>query len=110
MQPTPHVLEVALFTVKTAYLDQLPAIRAAVRAELAHFKGLISLECFTPINDSRVFADLARWESLEAAQVAADAFAAGDFRFLPYLDAIEEVQFMGHFQPQTEHPPLQAVV
>jgi hypothetical protein len=39
-----------------------------------------------------------KWESLAAALAAASALEAGDERFLPYAEAIEEVQFLGHFR------------
>ncbi len=110
MNPSHHILEIALFTVKEAYQANLATIREAVRTELLAFEGLLSFECFEPLGDGLTFADLARWESLEHAQVAAAAFANGDFRFLPYIDAIEAIHFMGHFKPQVFASPVREAV
>lgn len=50
--------------------------------------------------DSDLYADIAKWDSHENAVAAAKAFESGDPRFLPYMNAIEHVSFMGHFVPK----------
>lgn len=94
-----YVLEVAVFVVKQEFVEQMPTLRSGLREALKSFKGLIELETFSPIGDNRTFADIAKWETLEDAEAAAKAFESGDKRFLPVMEAIEDVKFMGHFQP-----------
>lgn len=93
-----YVLEVALFTVKPEHVKHLPTLRAQLRETLKDFPGLISYEAYAPIGEN-TFADIAKWQSHEHAQAAAQAFAEGDPRFLPYMQAIESLSFMGHFVP-----------
>jgi len=95
-----YVLEVAIFKVKNEFINQLPSIRDGLRAALKDFAGLLALDTFSPVNNNRIFADIAKWDTLENAQIAAKAFESGDSRFLPYMQAIEEVDFMGHFIPE----------
>jgi len=94
-----YVLEVAIFTVKEEFVAKMPAIRDGVRAALKDFSGLIELDTFSPIDDNRMFADVAKWDTLENAMAAAKAFESGDERFQPYMETIEELKFMGHFKP-----------
>lgn len=99
MQSNQYVLEVAIFTVKKEFVEQMPVIRDGLREALKDFPGLITLDTFSPIGDDNAFADLVKWDTLENAQAAAKAFTSGDKRFLPYMEAIEDVKFMGHFTP-----------
>jgi len=94
-----YVLEVAIFTVKEEFVDKMPTIRDGLRGALKDFPGLIALDTFSPIGDGRTFADIAKWDTMENALAAAKAFESGDERFLPYMAAIEELKFMGHFKP-----------
>lgn len=94
-----YVLEVAVFTVKEAEVKNIPQIRDGLRAALREFQGLLQLDTYAPLGDDRVFADLAKWDNLENAVAAAKAFESGDERFLPYLQAIAEIKFFGHFKP-----------
>ena len=94
-----YVLEVAIFTVKEEFKDKMPAIRDGLRIALKNFSGLIELDTFSPIDDNRIFADIAKWDTLENAMIAAKAFETGDERFQPYMEAIEDLKFMGHFKP-----------
>lgn len=93
-----EVLEVALFEVKPGYEAGMPALREGLRQALRDFPGLLELQTYSPLANDRVFADIARWDSLENAQAAATAFAAGDPRFAPYMEAIHSLRFMGHFR------------
>ncbi|WP_435104306.1 antibiotic biosynthesis monooxygenase family protein [Arhodomonas sp. AD133] len=95
-----HVLEVALFRVKAGREADMPALRAGLRDALRGFPGLLDIQSYEPAGEERVFADLAKWDSLDSALSAADAFENGDPRFLPYFEAIEAVTFMGHFSPE----------
>ena len=94
-----HILEIAVFVVKEEYVDSMPHIRNGLRAALKNFKGLLHLDMYAPAGGDRVFADIAKWDSLENAVAAAKAFENGDERFLPYLKAIAEIRFFGHFKP-----------
>lgn len=94
----PHVLEVALFTVKPEHVTHMPTLREQLRETLKDFPGLISYEAYAPLGKN-TFADIAKWQSHEHAQAAAQAFADGDPRFQPYMQAIESLSFMGHFVP-----------
>jgi len=98
MKDNEYVLEVAVFTVKKDFVQSMPEIRSGLRQALIGFSGLIELETYSPIDNNRVFADIAKWDTLENAKLAADAFESGDARFLPYMEAIEDLQFMGHFK------------
>ncbi|MBI3561548.1 MAG: hypothetical protein HY080_07530 [Gammaproteobacteria bacterium] len=93
-----YVLEVAVFSVKEEYIHRIPQIRNGLRKALKDFKGLLQVDSYSPVGDDRVFADIAKWESLENAIVASQAFESGDPRFLPYLEAIAEIKFFGHFK------------
>ena len=93
-----HVLEVAVFVVKEEYIKSIPQIRNGLRAALKDFKGLLQLDMYSPAEDDRVFADIAKWDCLENAIAAAKAFESGDERFLPYTNAIAEIRFFGHFR------------
>lgn len=94
-----HVLEVAIFTVKADFRGNMATLRAGLRDALKHFDGLLELRTYDPVQDERVFADIAKWDNLAHAQAAANAFAAGDPRFAPYMQAIDSLVFMGHFSP-----------
>lgn len=100
MQENDYVLEIAIFTVKDEFLDNLPIIRQGVRHILKEFPGLISLETYLPAENKNTFADIAKWDSMENAKVAAAAFETGDKRFLPYMQVIDSLKFMGHFKPE----------
>ncbi len=89
-----------MFKVKAGYQGDMPALRAGLREALKSFPGLLEFCGYSPLQDDQVFADLARWDSLESAMAAAKAFAEGDPRFAPYMQAIEELVFMGHFSPE----------
>ena len=95
-----HVLEVAIFTVKADYQGDIPALRAGLRETLKSFTGLLEFCGYSPVREGLTFADLAKWDCLESAAAAADAFAAGDPRFAPYMQAIDSLVFMGHFSPE----------
>ena len=94
-----YVLEVAIFTVKEEFVGKMPAIRDGLRVALKDFPGLIELDTFSPTDDARTFADIAKWDTMENALAAAKAFESGDERFQPYMAAIKELKFMGHFKP-----------
>lgn len=94
-----YVLEVAIFTVKAEYQGDMTALRAGLREALRGFAGLLEFGAYGPVQSGLVFADIAKWDCLEHAQAAADAFAAGDPRFAPYMQAIDSLVFMGHFRP-----------
>ncbi len=94
-----YVLEIAMFTVKEEFVAKMPAIREGLREALKGFSGLIELDTFSPIGDDRIFADIAKWDTMESALAAAKAFEDGDERFQPYMAAIDELKFMGHFKP-----------
>ncbi|PAU65125.1 hypothetical protein BZL41_07455 [Pseudomonas sp. PIC25] len=94
------ILEVALFTVKAGHEQRIPELRAGLRKVLEDFPGLLAFYGYLPLERRGVFLDIAEWDSLEHAQAAADAFAAGDPRFQPYMEAIESLTFMGHFRPE----------
>ncbi|MET1077017.1 MAG: hypothetical protein ABWY06_03245 [Pseudomonas sp.] len=91
------ILEVAIFTLKAGFHGDMPELRRGLRSALRAFPGLVEFHGYSPLQDERYFADIARWDSLEHAQAAATAFAQGDPRFAPYMHAIEELVFMGHF-------------
>ncbi len=94
-----HVLEIAVFVVKEEYIDNIQQIRSGLRVALKGFNGLLQLDTYSPAGGDRVFADIAKWDSLESAVAAAKAFESGDERFTPYLQAIAEIKFFGHFKP-----------
>lgn len=93
-----YILEVAVFVVKEEYVEGIPQIRDGVREALRGFKGLLQLDTYSPVAGDRVFADITKWDRLENAVAAAKAFESGDKRFLPYLNAIAELKFFGHFK------------
>lgn len=101
-----HVLELAIFTVKADFHGNIAALRAGLRDALKHFDGLLEFHAYDPVQEERVFADIAKWDSLANAQAAANAFAAGDPRFAPYMEAIESLVFMGHFSPAASSTPV----
>jgi hypothetical protein len=94
-----YVLEVAVFVVKEEYVERIPQLRKGLREALRDFKGLLDLDTYSPLGNDRVFADIAKWDSLENAVAAAKAFESGDERFLPFMKAIAEVRSFGHFKP-----------
>lgn len=94
-----YVLDIAVYTVKEEYVAQLPTIREGLRQALKDFSGFLSLENLSPIDDSRTFVDLAKWDTMENVKVVVQAFESGDERFLPLMEAVEELNFMGYFQP-----------
>lgn len=100
MQHPSHVLELAIFTVRQDCVAQMPALRAGLRETLKSFPGLVEYRAYQPLNDDRMFADLAMWDSIESAQKVATAFSEGDPRFADYMHAIETLTFMSHFAPE----------
>lgn len=99
MNKPDYVIDVAVYTVKEEFISQLPTIRADLRQALKGFSGFLGLESLSPIGDSRTFVDLAKWDTMESVKVVAQAFESGDERFLPLMEAVEELNFMGYFQP-----------
>ena len=99
MNKPDYVLDVAVYTVKEEFISQLPTIRAELRQVLKGFSGFLGLESLSPIGDSRTFVDLAKWDTMESVKVVAQAFENGDERFIPLMEAVEEMNFMGYFQP-----------
>lgn len=97
-----HVLELAIFTVKPDYLGQMPELRCGLREALKSFPGLIAYRGYCPMNDERVFVDIAEWQDHASAQAVALAFNSGDARFAGYSAAIEKVSFMEHFLPEPQ--------
>lgn len=98
MQHNCHVLEVAIFKVKPAHAGHITALRAGVREALQSFPGLIEFAGYQA-SDAGMYADIVKWETQAHAMAAAQAFESGDPRFQPYMQAIEQVAFMGHFAP-----------
>ena len=95
-----YVLEIAIFTVKEEYVEKMVDLRDGLRKALKGFPGLLELHTYTPIGEGRIFADIAKWDTLENAMAASKAFESGDERFMPYMSTIEELKFMGHFAPE----------
>lgn len=91
-----HVLEVAIFTLKPGFAGEIERLRDGLRQTLREFPGLIEYQGYAPLEAGR-YADIAKWQDLQCAQAVAQAFAEGDARFAPYAEAIETLQFMGHF-------------
>lgn len=94
-----HVLEVAIFKVKPTYAEKMRHLRDGLREALLSFDGLIEFLGYNPIDDC-TYADIVKWENIEYAKAVANAFERGDARFLPYIEAIQEITFMGHFVPE----------
>ncbi|MDR3434307.1 MAG: hypothetical protein P4L95_20810 [Rouxiella aceris] len=94
-----HVLELAIFKIKPEFKGDISRLRIGLRQALKDFPGLIEFQAYEPLGDG-CYADVAKWENYECALAAANAFEAGDQRFLPYLQAIETLTFMGHFSAQ----------
>ena len=99
MNKPDYVIDVAVYTVKEEFISQLPELREGLRQALKDFSGFLGLETLSPIGESRTFVDLAKWDTLESAKVVTQAFENGDERFLPLMEAVEELNFMGYFQP-----------
>lgn len=93
-----YVLEIAIFKAKPG--ADITQLREQLREALRSFSGLLEFCGYSPLGEGQ-YADLVTWDSLESAQAAAMAFEAGDPRFMPYMQAIEDVVFMGHFQPDS---------
>lgn len=91
-----YVLEVAIFKAKPD--SNISQLREQLHETLRSFPGFIEFSGYCPLGDGQ-HADLVKWDSLASAKAAAAAFETGDSRFMPYMEAIEEVVFMGHFQP-----------
>ncbi len=100
------IVEIAIFTVKSESINEVDEIRKKVKVSLKSFKGFISIKTLLPVNSSRIFADVALWETLKDAHAAAKAFEEGDERFLPYMHCIEDIKFMGHFIENTNEGNL----
>ncbi len=92
-----QITEIVVFKVKNEFINQLPNIRDQFKKALADFSGIRSIENLSPINNDRIFADIIQWDTLTNAQIVAKAFDDGDERFLPMIQAIDEMSFMGHF-------------
>ena len=101
MKKENYIIEIAIFTVKPEFVNQMSEIRQGLRGVLKDFNGLLSLETLQPVNSNCTYADIAKWQTLEDAQVAAKAFEEGDERFMPYMQTLEELKFMGHFMVQS---------
>jgi heme-degrading monooxygenase HmoA len=99
MNKPEYVLDVAVYTVKEEFVAQLPSIKDGLRQTLKSFSGFLGLESLSPMDEGRVFVDLAKWDCMESVKVVADAFQSGDERFVPLMEAVEELNFMGYFKP-----------
>jgi len=91
------VWEVAIFTVREEYIDCMSALRTKITRALSELPGFMEMHGLLPAEGEREFADLVQWDTLTHARAAAELFASGDERFRPYMNAIEEVRFMGYF-------------
>lgn len=99
---TKYVLEVAIFRVKPEFQSMMTELRQGLREALKDFPGLLEYTALEPMSllESNQFADIAKWTDYASASAAANAFEKGDPRFLPYMQAIESIDFMGHFAPE----------
>lgn len=93
-----YILELAVFTVKPEFVEKLPEIRRNFASLLKGFDGLQDIQSFNPVSENNTFADVMKWDSLENASVAMSMFKNKDERVLPYMQAIEEMKFMGYFE------------
>lgn len=93
-------IEIAVFTVKPGQENHIREIRQGVIEALKTFPGFLDYTGCQPADGNRHYADIVKWDSLENAHAAAKTLEAGDPRFVPYMEAIEEVAFMGHVTPQ----------
>ena len=75
------------------------SIRVGLQEELKGFPGLIEFCGYCPV-DTGIYADIVKRDSHQNALSTAKAFESGDPRFLPYMHAIAELTFMGHFVPE----------
>ncbi|WP_223671131.1 hypothetical protein [Kangiella shandongensis] len=94
-----HVLEVAVFKVKDEFVKDINELRNQLKKGLENYPGLQEFCGYLPVSDN-MFADIVKWDNLEAAKAAAKAFEQGAPEFLPYMNAIESVEFMGHFDSE----------
>lgn len=95
-----HVLEVVIFTVKPGYESRMPQLRAGLREAIGTFPGLLEYGGYYPLDNSRTFADVVKWDSYENAISAAQTLEKGGPQFEPFLESIEGMTFMGHFSPE----------
>lgn len=93
-----YVLEIVIFKVKPEFKEEISSIRSGLREVLEEFPGLLEFRAFTPLSD-KCYADVVKWENHECALAAGKAIASGDQRFVPYMQAIDTITFMGHFCP-----------
>ncbi|VAW88621.1 hypothetical protein MNBD_GAMMA17-2291 [hydrothermal vent metagenome] len=98
MPNTEYVIEIAIFTVKEESITEMVTIRKSIKEVLKSFDGFKEIEALNPIDDGRVFADIVKWDTLQNAKKASEAFMEEE-RLKPFMEAIEEVKFMGHFNP-----------
>jgi heme-degrading monooxygenase HmoA len=94
-----HILEIVIFTVKSAATTNIVNIRKELHAYVKGYKGFIEMKQYYPAGDSQTFADIVTWDTLENALNAAKAFEAGDEKLQPIMQALEDVKFIGHFKP-----------
>ena len=93
---TGTVLEMVSYKIKPEHLKSLPESLDAARQELMAMKGFIGYKTMKNTKQSDTFIDLVEWESLSAAEDAANKVmtTAG---FKKFGEAIEEVITFSHF-------------
>ena len=93
-------IEIAIFTVKPGQEPHIPEIRQGIINALKTFPGFLDYTGCQPAEGNRHYVDIVKWDSLENAHNAAKTFEAGDPRFVPYMEVMEEHTFMGHVTTQ----------
>ena len=98
---TKYVLEVAIFQVKPEFQSMMPELRQGLREALKDF-----LDCWnTPPSNrcpcwNRISLPISPSGRIMPRRPPPPTFEKGDPRFLPYMQTIESIDFMGHFAPE----------
>ncbi|SHL68472.1 hypothetical protein [Roseibium suaedae] len=93
--PASPCLELVIYRIKNP-TDAAKARRAAQDA-ISQYEGFLSWAAWESEDDAKVFADVAMWESLEAAKAAGERLRS-DPVFGAFISALDGIISMSHYR------------
>ncbi|MEM6362227.1 MAG: GyrI-like domain-containing protein [Bacteroidota bacterium] len=91
------VYELVVYKIKSDYSDTYDEVLEEARQYILKFPGLIEHQTFRSSENSLVFMDLVKWNSLEEALEAAKKLENMK-ELAPFMGAFEEIKIMDHFE------------
>jgi quinol monooxygenase YgiN len=91
------VFELVVYKIKSEYAQSYDEVLEAAREYILKFPGIIEYQTFRSSENSLVFMDLVKWNSLEEALDASKKLETMK-ELAPFMAAFEEIKFIDHFE------------